>query len=203
VKSVSRRCKNCRKKVPSDAVFTSNLRSFCSFDCLSQFTKSDAGKKLINKSIQADYREKKKKLKTKSSLLREAQAAFNAYVRARDCNDPCISCGKWTEERYGGGWDCGHYRSIGSAPHLRFNLHNAHKQCVRCNRYLSGSVTEYRMGLIKKSGREKVEALESINSVENMRFNTIYLTRIKYLFKKKLKLLQSRSRHETIAVLNN
>ena len=64
-------------------------------------------------------------------------------------------------------------------------------------------MTEYRMGLIKKSGREKVEALESINSVENMRFNTIYLTRIKYLFKKKLKLLQSRSRHETITVLNN
>ena len=125
--------------------------------------------------------------------MKEAQAAFNAYVRARDKDDACISCGNYVlGDQIGGGWDAGHYRSTGSAPHLRFHLHNCHKQCVKCNRFLSGNVAEYRKGLIKKIGIEKVEALESMNQVESMRFNKNQLTRMKKIFsKKKQKVLHS------------
>lgn len=159
-----------------------------------QYVRSPQGKKTRQKAIQKDLRERKQKLKTKSDYLKEAQIAFNAYVRARDAKDACISCGQWTDDKFGGGWDCGHYRSIGSAPHLRFHLHGANKQCVKCNRHLSGNVAEYRKGLIKKIGIEKVEALESINQVKSMRINEEYLIRLKRIFnKKKRKVLQSSS----------
>jgi hypothetical protein len=171
------------------------LRAFCSFECLQSFTKSDKGAQVIEKQRKSQDRERKEKLKTRSDYMKEAQAAFNAYVRARDDKDACISCGNYTlDDMYGGGWDAGHYRSTGSAPHLRFNLHNCHKQCVKCNRFLSGNVAEYRKGLVRKIGIEKVEALESMNQVESMRINEEYLIRLKKIFtKKKRKVLQSRS----------
>ena len=193
MKAANRRCKQCRKKVPAESAFVTQLRAFCSFECLQQFTKSDKGRKTIAKSSLAEIRERKQKLKTKSDYLKEAQAAFNAYIRARDAKDACISCGQWTEDKFGGGWDAGHYRSTGSAPHLRFHLHNCHKQCVKCNRHRSGAAVDYRLRLIEKIGIEKVEALESMNAVESMRFNEEYLIRIKKIFtKKKRKLLQSK-----------
>ena len=195
MKAANRRCKTCRKKVPAESAFVTQLRAFCSFDCLQQFTKSEQGRKTIAKSSLAETRERKQKLKTKSDYLKEAQAAFNAYVRARDKDDACISCGNYVlNDQIGGGWDAGHYRSTGSAPHLRFHLWNCHKQCVKCNRFLSGNVAEYRKGLIKKIGIEKVEALESINAVENTGKKDEYLIRLKRIFnKKKRKVLQSSS----------
>jgi len=194
MKAANRRCKQCRKKVPAESAFVTQLRAFCSFDCLQSFTSSDQGRKTIAKSYLAETRERKEKLKTRSDYMKEATKAFNAYVRARDDEDACISCGNYTlDDLYGGGWDAGHYRSTGSAPHLRFNLHNCHKQCVKCNRFLSGNVAEYRKGLIRKIGIEKVEALESMNQVESMRINEEYLIRLKKIFtKKKRKVLQSR-----------
>ena len=195
MKAANRRCKTCRKKVPAESAFVTQLRAFCSFDCLQSFTKSEQGRKTIAKSSLAETRERKQKLKTKSDYLKEAQAAFNAYVRARDKDDACISCGNYVlNDQIGGGWDCGHFRSRGSAPHLAFNLWNAHKQCVKCNRFLSGNVAEYRKGLIKKIGIEKVEALESMNAVENTGKKDEYLIRLKRIFnKKKRKVLQSSS----------
>lgn len=194
MKAASRRCKTCRKKVPAESIYQSNLRAFCSFECLSQFTKSESGRLAVAKTRKAETRERKQKLKTRSDHMKEAQAAFNAYIRARDDKDACISCGNYTlDDLYGGGWDAGHYRSTGSAPHLRFHLHNCHKQCVKCNRFLSGNTAEYRKGLIRKIGIEKVEALESINEVESMRINDEYLIRLKKIFtKKKRKVLQSK-----------
>ena len=195
MRPANRRCKTCRKKVPAESAFVTQLRAFCSFECLSQFTKSESGAKVITKNRKAETRQRKEKLKTQSDRMKEAQSAFNAYVRARDKDDACISCGNYTlDDLYGGGWDAGHYRSTGSAPHLRFHLWNCHKQCVKCNRFLSGNTAEYRKGLIRKIGVEKVEALESMNQVESMRINEEYLIRIKKIFtKKKQKMLQSRS----------
>ena len=189
MKAANRRCKTCRKKVPAESAFVTQLRAFCSFDCLQAFTKSEQGRKTIAKSSLAETRERKQKLKTKSDYLKEAQAAFNAYVRARDKDDACISCGNYVlNDQIGGGWDAGHYRSTGSAPHLRFHLWNCHKQCVKCNRFLSGNVAEYRKGLIRKIGIDKVMEIESDN--QERRFDIEYLQRIKTIFTKKKKIKQ-------------
>lgn len=101
-------------------------------------------------------------IKTRSVILREAQAAFNAYIRSRDrlAGFPCISSGRvldWS----GNNVDAGHYRSTGSAPHLRFDERNCHAQSKHDNRYLSGNAVDYRLGLISRIGLSEVEALEA------------------------------------------
>lgn len=71
-----------------------------------------------------------------------------------------------------GGWDAGHYRSRGSASHLRFNLLNIHKQCVKCNRFNSGNAVDYRIRLIKRIGEDNVIRLENNNNPESFLLNT-------------------------------
>ncbi|MCB4358442.1 recombination protein NinG [Quatrionicoccus australiensis] len=129
------------------------------------------------------------KLKTARDWTNEAQIAFNKYVRERDSNRPCISCGSSLNGGYvGGAFDCGHYRSVGSAPHLRFHDHNAHGQCKKCNRYLSGNAADYRVGLIARIG---IESLESIEADQTPRKYTIEeLKAIKATYIAKLKELR-------------
>lgn len=109
---------------------------------------------------------RKEKLKSRGEHMREAQQAFNEYVRTRDqaAGHLCISSGKpldWS----GNAVDAGHYRSVGSAPHLRFDEHNCHAQSKQENRFLSGNAVEYRIGLIARIGQEAVDALEADQSV--------------------------------------
>ena len=86
----------------------------------------------------------------------KAQNAVNAYVRARDQDEPCISCGRWHD----GQWHAGHYLSVGSHPELRLDFDNIHKQCQPCNAHKSGNIPGYRPRLIAKIGTERVERLE-------------------------------------------
>lgn len=108
-------------------------------------------------------RERKAALKTRSDHLKAAQGAFNAFIRERDKDQSCICCGRTSEKQYltGTNWDCGHYRSTGSAPHLRFNEDNAHRQLTVCNRHGAGRAVDYRIGLIARIGLTRVEALET------------------------------------------
>lgn len=96
------------------------------------------------------------RLKTRAQLIKEAQAAVNAYVRARDAHLPCVSCGR----DHRGQWHAGHYRSTGSRPDLRFDLANIHKQCAPCNSHLSGNLIPYRAELIRRIGQAEVDRLE-------------------------------------------
>lgn len=94
-------------------------------------------------------------------LKAKAQTAFNGWVRARDLGRGCISCGVTLGAgAVGGGYDAGHYRSVGSAPHLRFDERNVYGQCKRCNLYMHGNPAGYRLGLIDRIGLAEVEALE-------------------------------------------
>jgi hypothetical protein len=110
-------------------------------------------------------------------------------VRLRDHGKPCVSCGSQPELTMGsGGRDAGHYRSRGAVSHLRFNLFNIHAQCINCNRFKSGNVQFYRLGLIKKIGLERVERLESDNVPR--KFTIDYLVRIKSIFQRRERNLQ-------------
>ncbi|WP_219274069.1 recombination protein NinG [Pseudomonas sp. Xaverov 83] len=109
---------------------------------------------------------RKEKLKSRGEHMREAQQAFNEYIRTRDhaAGHLCISSGKpldWS----GNAVDAGHYRSVGSAPHLRFDERNCHAQSKQDNRFLSGNAVDYRIGLITRIGQEAVDALEADQSV--------------------------------------
>jgi Bacteriophage Lambda NinG protein len=139
---------------------------------------------------------RKEKIKTIPQLIREAQFAFNAFIRARDRIRPCICCGRTEQMGFGlssHGWDCGHYRSTGSASHLRFNEDNAHRQLVVCNRHGSGRAVDYRIGLIARIGLERVEALEADNTPT--KWTAERLRSIKATYKAKLKELQEEESH--------
>jgi hypothetical protein len=110
---------------------------------------------------------RKEKLKSRADHLREAQAAVNEFVRLRDAHLPCISCDSMPSDHdliTGSRWDAGHYRSVGACPELRFEPLNIHRQCVKCNRNLSGNAVEYRIRLVKRIGADKVDWLEGPHS---------------------------------------
>lgn len=130
-------------------------------------------------------------LKTRSTLISEAQAALNKYVRLRDAGKGCISCGAMPEQKYGGAMDCGHYLSRGSAPHLRFHLWNMASQCVKDNRYRGGDHGNFRNGLIARIGLDKVEYLESAQWTA--KFTAQYLVRLKKVFSKKANRAEKRN----------
>jgi hypothetical protein len=132
----------------------------CGPECAQEFVRLEKAR--------TDRRERQEglvRLRTKRDYVKILQVAFNAYIRARDAHLPCICCGRTSEKQYltGTNWDCGHYRSTGSAPHLRFHEDNAHRQLTICNRYGAGRAVDYRIGLIARIGLARVEALESDN----------------------------------------
>jgi len=180
----TRRCSLCRKKIPVEDAVIGQLRAFCSMDHLIEFTRSKAGKREIKKSYSRENRARKESLKKRSEWLREAQAAFNSYIRVRDRGKPCVSCGVSEGVlKHGGTFDAGHYRSVGSTAHLRFNTRNVHGQCKKCNRYLSGRIVDYRKNLITRIGEDKLNELENNNEIR--KFDIEYLKRVKKIFSKK------------------
>ncbi len=141
-------------------------------------------------------RERRQKMresfKTKAQWDKEAQSAFNRYIRIRDEGKDCVSCGSplMGKSNYltGSAIDASHYRSRGAASHLKFNVFNVHSACTKCNRQLSGNAVEYRIRLIDRIGLERVERLESDN--EPRRFDIPYLQRIKSIFTRRARQLE-------------
>ena len=147
-------CKVCRApfepRLPMQVV--------CGIDCarsLAVSVRGKAEKKAATKQRKAD-RERKEKIKTRSELAREAQQALNAWVRLRDADKPCISCGRHHEGQY----HAGHYLSVGARPELRYEPLNVWKQCAPCNTHLSGNAVLFRQALVREIGLERVEWLE-------------------------------------------
>lgn len=159
LKATRRKCKACREWFKP--AMASQL--VCSIPCAKAAGPSLKAKKRAAER-RKETREAKRRLKTRSDHMKEAQRAFNAYIRERDQGRPCISCGRNDGEvraqAVGGTWDCGHYRSVGASPELRFEPLNAHRQCKRCNRDMSGRVVDYRINLIERIGQAALDWLE-------------------------------------------
>ena len=90
-----------------------------------------------------------------AKLKAMAQKYFNRFIRERDKDKPCISCNTGKPEQ------CGHYLSQGHHSALRYDENNCAGQCVRCNLYLHGNLVNFRKGLIKRIGEEKVIEMET------------------------------------------
>ncbi len=128
------------------------------------------------------------KLKTRADHLRDCQAVINRYVRLRDAALGCASCSK--PATWQGQWHASHFRSVGAAPHLRFNLWNIHKACSVCNNHLSGNLAGYRPALVEKIGLKRVEWLES--EQERRTYDVEYLQRLKRVMARKCRKMEGR-----------
>jgi rubredoxin len=156
-------CKACGNKFRPSL----STQRACSVSCALDLAKQPANQQLARKAIdQRERREikvRKEKLKSRADHLREAQTAVNEFVRLRDAHLPCISCDSMPNDHdliTGSRWDAGHYRSVGACPELRFEQLNIHRQCVKCNRNLSGNAVEYRIRLVHRIGADKVAWIE-------------------------------------------
>ena len=179
-------CKVC--KVEYKAWTThAQMNRLCSPDCAAKYALSkrqEVQRKDARKARIAYTRDNEKL----SAVRARAQSSFNRYIRERDYLMPCMACGKhWSGDVVkGSGWDAGHFRSRGSAPHLRFHLLNCWKVCTRCNRDLSGNIVEMRKGMLSRLGEDRVKALEYDNTDRN--YTRDDLRRIQRIFSKRARL---------------
>jgi hypothetical protein len=88
-------------------------------------------------------------LKPLNYWAKRAEKACNAYIRARDAGDPCISCGTYDAPE----WHAGHCYTVAARPDIRFNEDNIHLQCPKCNTYQGGMVGAYKIRVASKIGQ--------------------------------------------------
>ncbi|VVN22926.1 hypothetical protein PS682_04493 [Pseudomonas fluorescens] len=153
-----------RKRCPSCRVMFTPARdaqAVCGeIECAIAHGQSEKGRAIAGKALaevgRRDIKVRKEKLKSSADHLKDTQHAFNAWIRARDADLPCISCGRHHDGQY----HSGHYRTVGANPELRFEPLNAWKQCAPCNNHLSGNLINYRISLLQRIGEEKLAWLE-------------------------------------------
>jgi hypothetical protein len=122
-----RKCKVCKGPFAPKT----STQKVCDWGCALTLAVSERAKAEKREMVR-DRRETRVKLeafKGRGYWIAAAQKEFNAYIRLRDqlAGHPCISSGRplnWN----GNAVDAGHYRSRGSAPHLRFDERNCHAQ---------------------------------------------------------------------------
>lgn len=155
-----RKCSVCKKwfHPARDGQFV------CSFECACRYGKvtndtakaeAQREKKRVEKVERKRQAERRQAVKPLSYFIRQAQQAFNEFIRYRDRLLPCISCGRHHDGQY----HAGHFRTTGANPELRFNEDNCHRQCAPCNNHLSGNLIAYRPALIAKIGQARFDAL--------------------------------------------
>jgi len=132
------------------------MRNYCSYECGTQLALAN-----LEKKKRKDWAGEKKRMKdglmSTQKWLQLLQKEFNTWIRERDRDLPCISCGRQNNVQY----HAGHLMTVGAYPNLRFDEDNVHKQCVHCNKELHGNILEYRERLIDRIGEERFRALEA------------------------------------------
>ncbi|MGU9816042.1 recombination protein NinG [Pseudomonas sp. LF135] len=181
-----RKSKKCRVAICRASFVPSRMgQAVCSPACAMIDAPRNAPKarKALIEIDRQDIKVRKEKLKSRADHLREAQAAVNEYVRLRDAHLPCISCDSTPNDNdlmTGSRWDAGHYRSVGACPELRFEPLNIHRQCVKCNRNLSGNAVEYRIRLVLRIGADKVAWIEGPHEARKYTVEEIKAIRAEY-----------------------
>lgn len=78
--------------------------------------------------------------------MKKADRYFSEYIRLRDKDAPCITCGSYVSDA-----DCGHFLSR-RFQSTRYDEKNANKQCAKCNRFEYGNQWEHGLAIDKKFG---------------------------------------------------
>ena len=170
------------------------MQAACGIECALELAAAGRVKrdKIAATTDRRETRAKLEKLKSRSVWMRECQVVVNKVVRLRDmlAGRGCITCGARPAQKVGGTMDAGHFRSVGSAPHLRFFTPQIALQCVTCNRYQGGRALDFRRALVERRGAAWVEALEGMQGCG--KWSIEYLQRLKAVFSKLARRLEKR-----------
>ena len=171
------RCKVCKDKFEA--------KYFLQKVCLQPTCILEWSKKVKDKEWKAEKKQLKDKLKTYSDHVKELQVIVNKYVRLRDKDKGCISCGTPLLGKY----DAGHYYSAGGNPSVRFDTNNIHGQCVYCNQFLHANLIEYTKRLPLRIGELEFHLLEVRRNLPT-KYSIPELIEMKVIYKDKIKKLQ-------------
>lgn len=152
------RCRYCKEKFPYNElqVKMPQVCKGCITDYFKEY-KSDIvvkAKKDVKKQERSRLNKMREDLMTLSDHLKVAQKYFNTFIRLRDKDKPCITCGEHRKH-----YDAGHLFTVGAHPELRFNEDNCHKQCVFCNRHQHGNVSSYFINIKERIGDDRFNKL--------------------------------------------
>lgn len=152
----ARKCRLCKAygKIADGVVLNGGF--YCCQDHVVQYAMQNLGKG--RKIAQRAHRERKSAFYSSDIKTRREAAVewFNRYIRLRDQDLPCISCGTTKPDIQ---YHAGHFKTT-HVTSLRFDEQNVNKQCSRCNNHLSGNLAEYRKGLVAKYGQAVLDRLE-------------------------------------------
>ena len=170
-------CKVCKSKFKPTY---STVQMVCSPKCAIEYSKQRKEKnneKILKAKIDLE------KAKSYQRTLLDARKYFQKWIRQRDSDKPCISCGKHSKLV-----DAGHYFKAEVYSGLIFNEDNCHSQCRKCNRYKGGNESHYRLGLVERYGEDFVKALEQIKDENRLKkWTKEELVEIKTRYKNLLK----------------
>jgi hypothetical protein len=172
------KCKFCKKQFTQ---FNSTI-SVCGYQCAIKWGKLKPVKAAYKRVATELKREAKDKLETHTQRINKVKPIFQKWIRERDKNEPCISCG--VTKTYKDEWDGGHFHKAENYTGVIFNEHNVNKQCKNCNKNLDGNLISYRQGLVKKIGLKAVEELEELaNNTRYYKWSDEELQQIKNKYK--------------------
>jgi hypothetical protein len=139
----------------------------------------------VNSQKEKEWKTRKKEIKEKLQTVQEltklAQTYFNSYIRNRDRNKGCISCGTQLGQKF----DAGHYYSMGGHKAVTFDEDNVHAQCVYCNQYLHGNLLNYQIGIQQRIGADRLIELQA-KAHETRKFTRDELKEIISTYKQKV-----------------
>lgn len=185
--TATRKCGGCGNRFRPEGNTFPGPVAWCSPECglVVARKRVPAVKAHQKRQERKEHKEAKQRIKTRSEWLKEAQNAVNAYVRERDKDLPCVSCGRHHQGQY----HAGHYRSVGSEPALRFEVLQIWKQCAPCNNHLSGNLIPYRAELLRRVGAETLAWIEGPHEAKKYSIDDLRAIRDEY--RAKLKAMKS------------
>jgi hypothetical protein len=170
------------------------MKEFCSVDCGYALSRHKQRQKWAREAREYRKAEKasKAKITDQEGPAKSARMAVHGFIAVRDMDKPCIVHGHNCQNA-DAGFDAGHFRSVGSAPELRFNTWNIHKQCRLSNRgahnrkrYRASVDRLYEAGLVERIGQERVDWLKGPHKPNQYRAKDF--ERIARIFRKRTRI---------------
>ena len=171
-------CRQCKTKFQPER----QMMTTCSYTCAIEYARANQLKK---QSSEKRVALKKFNDSDLNVWKRRAIATFNAFIRARDKNKQCVSCGVIVKENMA---HASHFKPANTYSYLRFDESNVHKSCSKCNLFLSGNLNEYRIRIVDRIGQDELDRLDMPN--QSRKWSIEELQDIIKTYKEKIKLLK-------------
>ncbi len=166
-------CKGCEQQFTPQRSFQQCCSPRCAIDL--SIKNRNKKRKSENRKYKKEFRDKDKTWHA-NALKRD----FHRWVKWRDRNEDCISCGCSLTNLPSRSVHASHYRPAGGNSAVKYHPWNVHLACSVCNAHKSGNLVSYRAALIDKIGLENVEWLESQTQTCTWDIDDLKLMRVGY-----------------------